>query len=80
MKQPLFSYITIAFIAPVVFLCCTNDREGYSHGFIFFSRPFYLLENVVIYYTKPTGFFDIRTHIEYWRLYNVDIFEQVITR
>ena len=38
------------------------------------------MENVVIYYTKPTGFFDIRTHIEYWRLYNVDIFEQVITR
>ena len=27
---------TIAFIAPVVFLCCTNDRDGYSHGLIFF--------------------------------------------
>ena len=36
MKQPLFSYLTIAFIAPVVFLCCTNDRHGYSHRLIFF--------------------------------------------
>ena len=36
MKQALFSYITIAFIAPVVFLCCINDRDGYSHGLIFF--------------------------------------------
>ena len=35
MKQPLFSYLTIAFIAPVVFLCCTNDRDGYSHWLIF---------------------------------------------
>ena len=70
MKQPLFSYITIAFIAPVgVFFCCTNNRDGYSHGLIYiFSRPFYLLENVVIFSTKPTGFFDIRNHIEYWRL------------
>ena len=69
MKQPLFSYITIAFIAPAgVFFCCTNNSEDYSHGLIFFSRPFYLLENVVIFSTKPTGFFDIRTHIEYWRL------------
>ena len=32
MKQALFSYVTIAFIAPVVFLCCINDRDGYSHG------------------------------------------------
>ena len=31
-------------------------------------RPFYLLENVVIFSTKPTGHFDIRAHIEYWRL------------
>ena len=36
MKQPVFSYLTIAFIAPVVFLCCTNDRDGYSHRLIFF--------------------------------------------
>ena len=36
MKQPLFSHITIAFIAPVVFLCCTNNRDGYSHRLIFF--------------------------------------------
>ena len=35
MKQPLFSDITIA-LAPVVFLCCTNDRDGYSHRLIFF--------------------------------------------
>ena len=63
MKQPLFCYITIAFIAPVVFLCCTNNRDGYSHSLIVFSRPFYLMENVVIFSTKPTGFFDIRTHI-----------------
>ena len=34
MKQPVFSYLTIAFIAPVVFLCCTNDRDGYSHRLI----------------------------------------------
>ena len=68
MKQPLFSYITIA-LATVVFLCCTNDRDGYLHHLIFFSRPFYLFENVVIFPTKPTGFFDIRgAHIEYWRL------------
>ena len=33
-----------------------------------FSRPFYLLENVVIFSTKLAGFFDIRAHIEYWRL------------
>ena len=36
MNQPLFSYITIAFIAPVVFLCCINDRDRYSYGLIFF--------------------------------------------
>ena len=36
MKQPLFSYIAIAFIAPVVFLFCKNDRDGYSHRLIFF--------------------------------------------
>ena len=33
-----------------------------------FSRPFYLLENVVIFSTKPTGFFYVRAHIEQWRL------------
>ena len=71
MKQPLFSYITIAFIAPAgVFFCCTNNSEGYSHGLIFFhGRSSYLSEIVVIFSTKPTGLFDIRTHIaEYWRL------------
>ena len=70
MKQPLFSYITIAFIAPAgVFFCCTNNSEGYSHGLIFFhGRCSSVLENV-IFSTKPTGLFDIRTHIaEYWRL------------
>ena len=36
MKQPLFFYITVAFIAPVVFFCCTNNRDGYSHHLIFF--------------------------------------------
>ena len=33
-----------------------------------FSRSFYLLENVVIFSTKPTVFFDICAHIEYMRL------------
>ena len=32
-----------------------------------FSRPFYLSENV-FFSTKPTGFFDVRAHIKYWRL------------
>ena len=36
MKQPLLSHITIALIAPVVFLCCTNNRDSYSHRLIFF--------------------------------------------
>ena len=35
MKQPPFSYVTIAF-APVIFLGCTNDRDGYPHRLIFF--------------------------------------------
>ena len=30
-----------------------------------FSRPFSLLEYVVIFSTKPTGLFDVRAHIEY---------------
>ena len=30
-----------------------------------FSRLFYLLEDIVIFFTKPTGFFDIRgAHFE----------------
>ena len=73
MKQPLFSYIAIA-VAPIVFLCCTNDRDGYSHRLIFFSQPFYLLENVV-FSTKSTGFFDICAHIGEC---NLDISEQLI--
>ena len=37
MKQPLFSCITIAFIALSYFyMFCTNDRNGYSHRLIFF--------------------------------------------
>ena len=70
MKQPLFSYITIAFIAPAgVFFCCTNNSEGYSHGLIFFHGCCSSLLENVIFSTKPTGLFDIRTHIaEYWRL------------
>ena len=77
MKQPLFSYITIAFIAPVVFLCCTNDRDVYSHGLIFFhGRSIFwktllfslpsLLDFLTFVLTLSTG--DC----------NVDISEQVI--
>ena len=47
-------------LAPVEFLCCTNDKDGYLlNSLNIFSRPFYLLENVVIFSAKPTGFFDI---------------------
>ena len=65
MKQALFTYITIAFTAPVAFLCCTNDRDGYSHHLIFFTAA--LSFGKLIFSTQPTGFFDIRAHIEYWR-------------
>ena len=42
-------------------------RQGPSFIWLnIFSRPFYLLENVVIFSTKTTGFFDVRAHIEYW--------------
>ena len=67
MKQSLFSDITIA-LAPVAFLCCTNDTDGYSHRLIFFhgfSYSFFSLEDIVIVFTKPTGLFDIRgAHFE----------------
>ena len=48
-EQLLFSYITVTFIAPVVFLCRTNNRNGYSHRSIFFhgcsifGKRFYFL-------------------------------------
>ena len=71
-----FCYITIAFIALVVFLCCTIDRDGFSHRLIFFhgrsifwktlfslpSLP-YFLTFVLILSTCDC---------------NVDIFEQVL--
>ena len=74
-----FCYITIAFIALVVFLCCTIDRDGYSHRLIFFhgrsifwktllfSLPslLYFLTFVLILSTGDCS---------------VDISEQVITR
>ena len=68
MMQPLFSYITIE-LAPVVFLCCTSDRDGYSHRLIFFTRPFYLLENIVIFSTKAYWIF--WHSCSYWALATV---------
>ena len=58
MKQPLFSYITIACRIFVL-----NKWQGQLFTWLnIFSRPFSLLEYVVIFSTKPTGFFDVRAH------------------
>ena len=77
MKQPLFSYVTIAFIAPVVFLCCINDRDGYSHGLIFFhGRSIF---RKTLFFSLPS-LLDFLTfvHILSTGHCNVDISEQVI--
>ena len=60
-------YETTAFFLHHNYISSCPDKDGYSHR-LFFPRQFYLLENVVNLSTKPTGFFDIRAHIEYWRL------------
>ena len=52
-------------------LPCSTATLALLHGnrsLNFFSRSFYLLENVVIFSTKPTVFFVIRAHIEFWPL------------
>ena len=61
MKQPLFSYITIACRIFVLYKC---QGQLFTWPNIF-SRPFNLLEYVAIFSTKPIGFFDVRAHIEY---------------
>ena len=79
MKQPLFSYITIAFIAPVVILCCTNNRDGYSHSLIFFHGRSIFWKTLL---------FSLPSLLDFWIFVlilstggdcNVDISEQVIT-
>ena len=76
MKQPLFSYIRIAFIAPVVFLCCINDRDSYSHGLIVFHGRYIFWKTL----------FSLRSILDFMTFVlilstgdcNVDISEQVI--
>ena len=66
MKQPLFPYITIAFIYPVVFLCCTNDRDGYSHRLLFFHGLSIFWKTLMLLFSLPSllsEFFDIRNLI-----------------
>ena len=58
MKQLLFSYIIIVFIAGTAI----HIALMFSHGRSIF------LKNVVILYTKLTGFFYVHAHIENWRL------------
>ena len=77
MKHPLFSYITIAFIAPVVFLCCRNDRDGYSHRLIFFHG--YSIFWKTLLFSLPS-LLDFLTFVLILSTgdRNVDISEQVI--
>ena len=67
MKQLLFSYVTIAF-APVIFLAVQMTGMAIHIAWYFFMAVLSvdLLENVVIFSSMPTGFFDIHgAHIEY---------------
>ena len=79
MKQPLFSYITVAFIAPVVILCCTNNRDGYSHSLIFFHGRSIFWKKL---FSLPSllDFFIFILILSTGGDFNVDISEQVITR
>ena len=79
MKQPLFSYITIAFTAPVVFLCCINDRDGYSHGLIFFHGRSIFWKTLLFSLPSLLDFLTFVLILSTGDC-NVDISEQVITR
>ena len=80
MKQPLFSYITIAFIAPAgVFFCCTNNSEGYSHGLIFFHGRSIFWKTLLFSLPSPLDFLTFVLILSTGDC-NVDISEQVITR
>ena len=79
MKQPLLSYITIAFIAPVAFLCCTNNMDGYSHSLIFFHGRSIFWKT---FFSVPRllDFLTFLLLLNTGGDCNVDISEQVITR
>ena len=79
MQQPLFSYITIAFIARAVFFCCTNDRDGYSHRLIIFHGRSIFWKTLL--FSLPS-LLDFLTFVLILSTddCNVDISEQVITR
>ena len=55
------SYITIAFTAPVAFLCCINDRDGYSHG----------LMSLILFHGRSifwkTLLFSLPSLLDFWR-------------
>ena len=78
MKQPLFSDLTIAFIAPVVFLCCANDRDGYSHRFIFFHGRSIFWKTLSFSLASLPDFLTFILILSTGDC-NVDISEQVIT-
>ena len=79
MKQSLFSYMTIAFIAPVVFLCCTNNRDGYSHRLIFFHGHFIFWKTLLFSLPSLLDFLTFVLILSTGDC-NVDMSEQVITR
>ena len=79
MNQSLFSYITIAFIAPVVFLCCINDRDRHSYGLIFFHGRSIFWKTLLFSLPSLLDFLMFVPILSTGDC-NVDISEQVITR
>ena len=79
MKQPLFSDLTIAFIAPLVFLCCAKTGAA-IHIASYFSTA--VLSFVVTLSFSLASLPDFLTFILILSTgdCNVDISEQVITR
>ena len=77
MKQPLFSYTTIAFTALVVFLYCINDRDGYSHGLIFFHGRSIFWKTLLFSLPSLPDFLTFVLILSTGD-YNVDISEQVM--
>ena len=80
MKQPLFSCITIAFIALSYFyMFCTNDRNGYSHRLIFFHGRSIFWKTLLFSLPSLLDFLTLVLILSTGDG-NVDISEQVITR
>ena len=79
MKQPLFFYPTIASIAPTVFFCYTNYRDGNSHGLIFFHGRSIFWKTLLFSLPSLLDFLTFVLILSTGDC-NVDISEQVITR